>query len=211
MSSSIQTTGRPSLRSVIDKTLNILSKEWLYISIGIALACLNLVLGILTLSCLHPKKEPLVFALICLNVLLSLSHFTSLCYLLQRAKEEMSGRQPSYTDTGYAFGVVLLFIISGIVLSVELPSRCYAGPNEHFKVMGRTSCNAITAMAVCAWLGVLTVIAASVTIFLTARQAIELAKQPPPVFPAGAEAPIMRWLDRNDPFLTIQERRYPNV
>ena len=48
-------------------------------------------------------------------------------------------------------------------------------------------------------------------IFITARKVIELAKQPPPVFPAGAEAPIMRWMDRTDPFLTVQERRYPNV
>jgi len=211
MSSTTQTTGWSSLRRVVNKTLNILSKEWLYIGIGIVLAFINLILGILTMSSLHPRKDPLVFALICLNELLSLSHFTSLCYLLQRAKEEMSDRHPSYTDTGYAIGVVLLFIISGIVLSVELPSRCYSGSNEHFKVIGRASCNAITAMAVCAWLGVLTVIAASVTIFLTAREAIQLSKQPPPVFPTGAEAPIMRWLDRNDPFLTVQERRYANV
>ena len=49
-------------------------------------------------------------------------------------------------------------------------------------------------------------------IFTTARKVIELAKQPPPVFSVGnAETPDMRWMDRNDPFLTAQERRYPNV
>ena len=48
-------------------------------------------------------------------------------------------------------------------------------------------------------------------IFVTARKVMELAKQPPTVFPASAQAPIMRWMDRNDPFLTIQERRNPNV
>jgi len=212
MSSTNQaTTGRSGLRRGIDKTLQVLRKEWLYIGISIILACLNLILGILTLSYLHPKKDPLVFASICLNVLLALSHFASLCYLLQRAKEEMSDRHPSYLDTGYAIGVVVLFIISGIILSIELPSRCYSGSNEHFKIIGRACCNAITAMAICAWLGVLTTIIATITIFLTACEAIELAKQPPPVLPAGAEAPVMRWLNRNDPFLTVQERRYPNV
>ncbi|KAF8806765.1 hypothetical protein BYT27DRAFT_7140165 [Phlegmacium glaucopus] len=214
MSSTIetsQTTGRPGLRRVIDKTVNILGKEWLYIGIGIFLALLNLILGILTLSYLHPKKEPLVFGIVCLNVLLALSHFSSLCYLLQRAKEEMTDRHPSYTDTGYAIGVVVLFVISGIVLSIELPSRCFSGPNAHFKAIGQACCSALTAMAVGAWLGVLTMIIGTIIIFLTARKVIELAKQPPPVFPSGTEAPVMRWLDRNDPFLTSQERRYANV
>jgi len=212
MSSTIETTGRPGLRRVVDKTLKILGKEWLYIGIGIILAFLNLILGILTLSYLHPKKEPIVFGIVCLNVLLSLSHFSSLCYLLQRAKEEMGERHPSYTDTGYAIGVVLLFVISGIVLSIELPSRCYSGPNEHFKAVGQACCNALTAMATCAWLGVLTMIIGSIMIFTTARKVIELAKQPPPVFSAGsAESPVMRWMDRNDPFLTTQEQRYTNV
>jgi len=211
MSSTIETTGRPGLRRVIDKTLKILSKEWFYIGIGIALALLNLILGILTLSYLHPKQEPVVFGLVCLNEILSLSHFASLCYLLQRAKEAMDDRYPSYADTGYAIGVVLLFLISGIVLSIQLPSRCYSGPNEHFKVIGQVCCAALTAMATCAWLGFLTMIVGSIMIFLTARKIIELAKQPPPVFAAGVEGPVMRWLDRNDPFLTTQERCYPNV
>jgi hypothetical protein len=209
MSSTVDTTGRPSLRRVIDKTLEILGKEWLYIGIGIFLAFLNLILGILTLSYFHPKKEPVLFGIVCLNVILSLSHFSSLCYLLQRAKEETGERHPSYLDTGYAIGVVLLFVISGTILPIELPSRCYSGPNEHFKAIGQACCNILTAMTVCAWLGVLTMIIGSIMIFITARKVIELAKQPPPVF--AGDGAGMRWVDRNDPFLTIQERRYPNV
>lgn len=96
---------------------------------------------------------------------------------LQRAKEEMGERHPSYLDTGYAIGVVLLFVskwsqqpliwilllkltrqpkVSGIVLSIELPSRCYSGSNEHFRAVGRGVCDVLTVMAACAWLGVLT-------------------------------------------------------
>lgn len=51
------------------------------------------------------------------------------------------------------------------------------------------------------------VIIGTAIIFIAARRAIELAKLPPPVFPTGAEAPVMRWLDRNDPFLAVHERR----
>jgi len=51
------------------------------------------------------------------------------------------------------------------------------------------------------------VIIASIIILVAARRAIEIAKQPPPVFPSGAHAPVMRWLDRNDPFLSVTERR----
>jgi len=212
MSSTVETTGRPGLRRVIDKTLKIFGKEWLYIGIGILLAFINLIMGIVSLSWFHPKKEPVVFGIMCCNVLLSLSHFSSLCYLLQRSKEEISDRHPSYLDTGYAMGVVLLFIISGIILTVELPSRCYSGPNEDFKVLGQAVCNLLTVMAVIAWLGALTMIVGSITIFIVSRKVIELAKLPPPVLSGDdSEAPGMRWVGRNDPFLTIQERHYPNV
>jgi len=212
MSSTVETTGRTGLRRVIDKTLKIFGKEWLYIGIGIFLAFINLILGIVSLSCFHPKKEPVVFGLMCLNVLLSLSHFSSLCYLLQRAKEEIGDRHPSYLDTGYAIGVVLLFVISGIALTIELPTRCYSGPNEHFIAIGRALCNLLTVMAVNAWLGALIMIMGSIRIFIVARKVIELAKLPPPVLSGDdTDAPGMRWVDRNDPFLTIQERRYPSV
>lgn len=49
-------------------------------------------------------------------------------------------------------------------------------------------------------------------IFIVSRQVIELAKLPPPVYSGDdSDAPGMRWVGRDDPFLTIQERRYPNV
>ena len=82
MSSTVETTGRPGLRRVIDKVIKILGKEWLYIGeslfflkinppsfkvvyissyfslgIGIFLAFINLILGIVSLSCFHPKKD----------------------------------------------------------------------------------------------------------------------------------------------------------
>lgn len=122
------------------------------IGIGIFLALLNLILGILTLSYLHPKKEreffflsslptwdlilylppfssclwnsvsqrvtcslSLLFSLLPVRtwhvILSSLAHVViSIILSLQRAKEEMTDRYPSYTDTGYAIGVVVLFV-----------------------------------------------------------------------------------------------------
>jgi len=209
MSSTVETTGRPGLRRIIDKTVRIFGKEWLYIAFSIFLAFISLLLGIVSLSYFHPKKDPVVFGIMCLSVLLSLSHFSSLCYLLQRAKEEIGDRHPSYLDTGYAIGVVLLFVISGIVLTIELPSRCYSGPNEHFISLGQAFCNLLTVMAVISWLGVLTMIIGSIIIFMVARQVIEFAKLPPPVFSGDdTAAPGMRWIGRSDP---IQERRYANA
>jgi len=202
------TTGGPGqskLRSRMKRMLDIVCKQWFYIGIAIFLATLNLLLGILTLSYLHPKKEALLFGIVCLGIILALGHFASLCYLIQRAKDESS--DPTLLDAAYAVGIVVLFGISGAVLTIELPSRCFSGPNEHLKTIGQGHCNAITTMAVSSWLAVLIMIVACIIIFVAARRAIELAKMPPPVFPAGAEAPVMRWLDRNDPFLTVSERR----
>ncbi|KAF9477223.1 hypothetical protein BDN70DRAFT_118253 [Pholiota conissans] len=201
--SSIDTTaGRPGQpRSRVRTILNTLSKQWLYIGFAIFLATLNLLLGILTLSYLHPKKEALLFGIVCFGILIALGHFASLCYLIQRAKNEYS--DPTMLDALYAFGVIILFAISGAALTVELPSRCFSGPNEHFKVIGKNCCMAVTAMAVSSWLAVIIMIIAAIIIFVAARRAIELAKLPPPVFPSGAEAPVMRWLDRNDPFREI--------
>jgi len=206
----LNATGGPGLlRSRMKRAADIICKQWLYIGIAIFLATLNLLLGILTLSYLHPKKEGLLFGIVCLGILLALGHFASLCYLIQRAKDESS--DPALIDAAYAVGVIFLFALSGLVLSIELPSRCFSGPNEHLKVIGQGSCNAITAMAVSSWLAVLIMIIASIIIFVAARRAIELSKMPPPVFPVGAEAPVMRWLDRNDPFLTVSERRQQYV
>ena len=104
--------------------------------------------------------------------------YLSISSSLQRAKEELGDRHPSYLDTGYAIGVVLLFVgklgtksfistpvtyfnpfnpkVSGIALTAVLPSRCYSGQNEHFKAVGQAACNLLTVMTVLAWLGVLT-------------------------------------------------------
>ncbi|KAF8184771.1 hypothetical protein BJ912DRAFT_973967 [Pholiota molesta] len=188
--STIDTTagrsGQP--RSRMRKILDTLSKQWLYIGFAIFLATLNLLLGILTLSYLHPKKEGLLFGIVCFGILIALGHFASLCYLIQRAKNEYS--DPTMMDGVYACGVIILFAISGAALTVELPSRCFSGPNEHYKIIGK-----IAAMLSQPWL-----IVAAIIIFVAARRAIEISKLPPPVFPSGAEAPVMRWLDRNDPF-----------
>lgn len=54
----------------------------------------------------------------------------------------------------------------------------------------------------------LPVIVAAVMICVAARKAIELAKAPPPVFPSGTEASIMRWLDRSDPFVSVARSQH---
>ncbi|KIM38592.1 hypothetical protein M413DRAFT_244038 [Hebeloma cylindrosporum] len=201
------TTGGPGQqqRPRMTRVMNTICKQWLYIGSAIFLATLNLLLGIMTLSYLHPKKDALIFGIFCFGILIALAHFASLCYLMQRAKNESS--DPTLVDAAYAVGVVLLFAISGIALTVELPGTCYSGPNSHLEAIGRGTCNTLTTMAVSSWLAFLLLIIATSIIFIAARRAIEFAKLPPPVFPSGAEAPVMRWLDRNDPFLAVHERR----
>ncbi|KAF9556868.1 hypothetical protein CPC08DRAFT_764936 [Agrocybe pediades] len=192
-------------RARMRRAVEILCKQWLYIGVAIFLSTLNLLLGILTLSYLHPKKDALFFGIVCFGIISALGLFASLCYLIQRAKNEYS--DPTLLDALYASGVVVLYALSGLALTIRLPDRCFSGHNEHFKVIGQGCCNGVTAMAVNSWLGVLMMIIASIIILVAARRAIEIAKQPPPVFPAGAHAPVMRWLDRNDPFLSVTERR----
>jgi len=119
--------------------------------------------------------------------------------------------------------------VSGIALTIELPSKCFAGRNSHFLHIGSHWCNIITTMAVSSWLAVVTstswappsqpfplltfcfslsVTIATILTFVAARKAIELAKMPPPVFPEQAQTPVMRWLNRNDPFASYN-RQYP--
>ncbi|CAA7270310.1 unnamed protein product [Cyclocybe aegerita] len=201
------TIGGPGVRprSKLKKTLDMFAKQWPYIGFCILLAVLNILLGILMLSYLKPKEEPLIFGIMCLSVVLSLGHFAALCYLIQRAKNESS--DPTMIDVLYTIGVVALFAISGAALTVELPNKCYNTQQEDYRLIGQAICDGITAMAASSWLAVLTMIIASILTFVAARRAIELAKLPPPVFPEGAQAPVMRWLDRNDPFLSIRERQ----
>jgi len=196
-------------RSRLQEIGALLRNQWLYIGIAIVLATVNLLLGIVSLSYMSPKKDALLFGIVCFGILIALGHFASLCYLIQRAKHESS--DPSMIDAACALGIAVLFAISGAALTVQLPRSCYAKSNAGFKVLSRGTCYRITGMAGSSWLAVLIMLIATIIILLAARRAIELAKLPPPVFPAGAEAPVMRWLDRNDPFLTYSERRQQYV
>jgi len=196
-------------RSRLQEIGTLLRNQWLYIGIAIVLATVNLLLGIVSLSYMSPKKDALLFGIVCFGILIALGHFASLCYLIQRAKHESS--DPSMIDAACALGIAVLFAISGAALTVQLPRSCYAKSNAGFKVLSRGTCYRITGMAGSSWLAVLIMLIATIIIFLAARRAVELAKLPPPVFPAGAEAPVMRWLDRNDPFLTYSERRQQYV
>jgi len=202
MAATTETTSKPSIfHARLTRIFEIICGQWLYIGIAIFLSTLNLLLGILTLSYLHPKKDPLFFGIVCYGIIAALGLFASLCYLIQRAKNEYS--DPTYLDAAYATGIIILYALSGLALTIRLPDRCFSGHNDHFKAIGQGCCNGVTAMAVNSWLGVLMMIVASIIMFVAARRAIELAKMPPPVFPSGAEAPVMRWLNRNDPFAAI--------
>ncbi|PPQ79457.1 hypothetical protein CVT25_002619 [Psilocybe cyanescens] len=210
MAAMMNESGGPGLLHIrLKRVGDIICKRWLYIGIAIFLATLNLLLGILTLSYLHPKKDVLLFGIVCFAIILALGHFASCIYLIQRAKDESS--DPTLIDAACSAGVVVLFAISGIILTIKLPGRCFSGHNELFKAIGQGCCNGVTAMATISWLAVLIMVIASVIILVAALRAIEVAKQPPPVFPSGAEAPVMRWLDRNDPFLAVTERRQQYV
>jgi TRAP-type uncharacterized transport system fused permease subunit len=97
--------------------------------------------------------------------------------------------------------------------------------NKDLMLIGRNWFNVITVIAVSSWLAVITstssinhlipllnfnqkVIIATVVTYLAVRKAIELAKTPPPVLPEHAEAPVMRWLNRNE-MSTEHNRHYP--
>ncbi|KAF9044214.1 hypothetical protein BJ165DRAFT_186530 [Panaeolus papilionaceus] len=193
----------------IKKVFRTLVQHWPYISAAIFLSVLNIIMGVGLLSYVKPKKTPIIFGIVCFGMICGLGHFASLCYLLQRSKDEFSDL--TMIDAAYSVGVMLLFAIAGTAYTVELPSRCYSGPNEKFLAIGRKSCNVLTVLAGSNWLGFLLLILVSIMIFVSARRAARLAQEPPPVFPSGAEAPVMRWLDRNDPFLATSERRGPQA
>jgi len=207
MDTPLSTTGGSGQqqRSRLRRAKDTICKQWFYIGAAIFLATLNLLMGILLISYLSPKKHAIIFGIACFGILVALAQFASLCYLIQRAKNESS--DPALIDAAYAVGVVLLFAISGIALTVKLPTTCYSGPNKQLEAIGRGTCHTLTAMAVSSWLAFLLMIIATIITFVAARRAIEFAKLPPPVFPSGAQAPAMRWLDRNDPFLAVHERR----
>lgn len=200
--------GRSTVSIALKNVLKSLCEWRPYLGFALFFAVFNLIFGIVTLSFLHPKKEPLVFGLICLAILLALGHFASVCFLFQRSKSYQYAADPSYADVGYSAGIAVLFAISALALIHELPKRCYSGPNEDLKELGKNICGTITAMGVSSCLAFVCMIVAAVMICVAARKAIELAKAPPPVFPSGTEASIMRWLDRSDPFVSVARSQH---
>ncbi|TFK36174.1 hypothetical protein BDQ12DRAFT_686962 [Crucibulum laeve] len=177
-----------------------------YYGFSLFFAILNLILAIMLLSRVPAKIESLLFGLTVLGTILAFAHFVTLCLLLQRRMEQRYGkypRDPTIKDIACALGVAGLFILSGICLTVVLPSRCYSGDNEHRALLGKLTCNLFTTMSAFSWFGTLLMLIASVTIFLDIREANELAKQPPPVFPAGANPMVMKWLSRSDTLASV--------
>jgi len=57
-------------------------KQWLYIGGAIFLATLNLLMGILLISYISPKKDAIIFGISCFGILVALAQFASLCYLV---------------------------------------------------------------------------------------------------------------------------------
>jgi hypothetical protein len=198
-------SGEP--RSRLQKTLVMFSRRWPYIGFAIVLAVLNIILAIWTMSYLRVKKEPLIFSMVSLCAILGLAQFASLCYLF-RAKID-DNAEPMMIDVGHSIGVILLFSLSGIALTVPLPAKCYFPKNSDLMLIGRNWCNVMTAIAVSSWLAVITMIIATILTYVAVRKAIDLAKMPPPVLPEHAEAPVMRWLNRNEVSSERHNRHYP--
>jgi len=180
--------------------------EWRnYPSFAIFLVAFTLILGIISLSFLHPKKEPLLFGLVILSILLALGTFTALCFFVQRAKDQKYGDNPydpNHIDILCTLGIAGLFGLSALAQLIRLPQRCYSehDPNDPVKAAGAAECGILTTMGVFSCLGSLIMLITCILVGVAIRQAIEVAKLPPPVFPSGATPAVMRWLDRNDPF-----------
>jgi hypothetical protein len=198
-------SGKP--RSRFQKTLAMFSRQWPYIGFAIVLAVLNILMAICTMSYLRVKKEPLLFSLVSLCTILGLAQFASLCYLFRTKIDDDAG--PMMVDVSHSIGIVLLFCLSGIALTVPLPAKCYVPKHNDLVLIGRTWCTVMTAIAASSWLAVITMIIATILTYVAVRNAIELAKMPPPVLPEHAEAPVMRWLNRNEISTEQHNRHYP--
>ncbi|KAJ2933892.1 hypothetical protein H1R20_g3203, partial [Candolleomyces eurysporus] len=196
--------GRAFFRSELELTYSVATISTA--GVAIFFAALTLICGIVCLSFLKPKKEPLMFGLVIVSILLSLAAFAALCFFVQRAKDQKYGDQPfdpNCVDVGCALGIAALFGLQALAEIKELPKRCFSGPNTDFKNLGRDVCNVITTMGVFSCLGILFMLIICILVIKAVRDAVEAAKQPPPVFPSGAEPAVMRWLDRSDPFASI--------
>jgi len=183
--------------------------EWrIYLGLCIFYVVFTLIFGIIALTFLKPHHEPLLFGLDIASILMALGTFAALCFFIQRAKDQKYGDVPSdpnYIDVLAALGIATLFGLSALAQIKELPLRCYSEPSEEIKALSPATCAIITTMGVFSSLGALTMLITCILIGVAIREAAALAKLPPPVFPDGAEASVMRWLDRNDPF-TVSRR-----
>ncbi|TFK18991.1 hypothetical protein FA15DRAFT_674812 [Coprinopsis marcescibilis] len=192
------------------KSLGNTLAEWrTYLGVAIFFTASTLILGIICLSYLPPKKEPLMFGLGIVSILLALGTFAALCYFVQRAKDQIYGEHPhdpTFIDVLITLGIAVLFGLSALAQLKELPMRCYSGDNEDFKVLGQGVCSVLTTMGAISCLGALTMLLTILFIILAIREADRVSKLPPPVFPGGAERSVMRWLDRNDPFGATRAR-----
>jgi hypothetical protein len=198
-------SGKP--RSMLRKTLAMFSRQWPYIGFAIVLAVLNIILAICTMSYLRVKKEPLIFSVICFCAILGLAQFASLCYLFRVKVDDNA--EPMMIDVGNSIGVVLLFCLSGTALTIPLPAKCYSSKDTDLVLIGRSWCNVMTTIAVSSWLAAIAMIIATVLTYVAVRKAVDLAKMPPPVLPEHAEAPVMRWLNRNEMTTERHNRHYP--
>ncbi|KAH6909768.1 hypothetical protein BKA70DRAFT_1274732 [Coprinopsis sp. MPI-PUGE-AT-0042] len=188
--------------------------EWrVYLSAAIFVVAFTLILGIICLSFLKPKVEPLLFGLDIASILLSLGTFAALCFFVQRSKDQKYGDNPwdpNYIDILCALGIVTLFGLSSLAQLKELPARCWSGPNADFKAIGPEVCGVLATMGAFSIIGGFIMLVSTILIAVSIREAKEIAKLPPPVFPTGAEASVMRWLDRNDPFAVAGRQNNPN-
>ena len=191
--------------------------EWrIYLSAAIFVVAFTLILGIICLSFLKPKHEPLLFGLDIASILLSLGTFAALCFFVQRSKDQKYGDSPwdpNYIDILCALGITCLFGLSSLAQLKELPNRCFSKPNPNDtpdpNPLRQEVCGVLATMGSFSVLGGLIMIISAILIAVSIHQAKELAKLPPPVFPTGAETSVLRWLDRNDPFAVASRQANP--
>lgn len=216
-SSTLENPPKTSSAAQFRMSLSSALGEWrIYLSAAIFVVAFTLILGIICLSFLKPKHEPLLFGLDIASILLSLGTFAALCFFIQRSKDQKYGDNPwdpNYIDILCALGITCLFGLSSLAQLKELPKRCFSAPKPEetpdANPLRQEVCGVLATMGSFSVLGGVIMIISSIFIALAIREAKEIAKLPPPVFPTGAEASVMRWLDRNDPFAVASRQANP--
>lgn len=216
-SSTLENPPKTSSATQFRMSLSSALGEWrIYLSGAIFVVAFTLILGIICLSFLKPKHEPLLFGLDIASILLSLGTFAALCFFVQRSKDQKYGDSPwdpNYIDILCALGITCLFGLSSLAQLKELPNRCFSKPNPDetpdANPLRQEVCGVLATMGSFSVLGGVIMIISAILIALAIREAKEIAKLPPPVFPTGAEASVMRWLDRNDPFAVASRQANP--